>query len=218
MGRRARFYPRFASRGAKVHATVWVRSPISSANQVGTGYPMSQDGHPWCSAVGALLLCAGLLVPAGCSSTQAAQQGTGGSGFADTSAQHGNAIAQAGPVECGPTDSTVSCCLKQHPGEYERCGAIPPKQAPTRAPKQTPKQAPQGEPEPRPPLTDLSPEDSRKREEKCREYWERCIARGGEYEKRGQYGQTICRACWQRCRATGSWPDKVNDFECLGGD
>ena len=33
---------------------------------------------------------------------------------------------QAGPtLACGPFDSTVVCCLKQNPGEYERCGADP---------------------------------------------------------------------------------------------
>ena len=29
-------------------------------------------------------------------------------------------LAQA---QCGPTDSTVSCCVKTHPGNPERCGA-----------------------------------------------------------------------------------------------
>src|SRR5690349_9213085 len=91
---------------------------------------------------GALVLCASLVTAAGCSSTQAAYQGTGGSGFAGGAATSGNAsvlnadgtaqtrdaIAQA--AQCGPTDSTVSCCLKQHPGDYERCGALGPKQAP----------------------------------------------------------------------------------------
>lgn len=36
-------------------------------------------------------------------------------------------VACSGPLESGPTcnntDSTVSCCLKQNPGQYERCGA-----------------------------------------------------------------------------------------------
>lgn len=34
-------------------------------------------------------------------------------------------LAQAA-VECGPNDSTVSCCIKQHPGDFERCGATAP--------------------------------------------------------------------------------------------
>jgi len=29
-------------------------------------------------------------------------------------------------AECNQTDSTVTCCLKQHPGQYELCGATPP--------------------------------------------------------------------------------------------
>lgn len=166
----------------------------------------------------ALALCAGLIGAVGCRSTQATSQGIGGSGFTDGTTTRGDAIAQGGDaiaqaVECGPTDSTVSCCLKQHPGEYERCGAMGPKQAPKQAPKQTPETGP----DVAPPLTDLSPEETREREQKCREYWNQCIALGGEHEKRGQHGQTVCRSCYQTCKATGSWPDKVNDFVCLGG-
>ena len=88
--------------------------------------PTGNASHAFSSLT--LLLSAGLFSLAGCSSTQAAQQGTGGSGFADTTAQSGEAVAQA--PECHQTDSTVSCCLKQHPGDYERCGATPPTQKP----------------------------------------------------------------------------------------
>lgn len=38
-------------------------------------------------------------------------------------------VACAGPFEGGPTcnssDSTLSCCLKENPGQYERCAAEP---------------------------------------------------------------------------------------------
>jgi hypothetical protein len=174
---------------------------------------MIQDSDARRFVAGTLLLCAGLMGTAGCSSTQAAQQGTGGSGFADTSAHHGDAIAQAAPTQCGPTDSTVSCCLKQHPGEYERCGALDPTRVPTRAPKQTPRT----DPPPLPPPTSAAPPDKRKREQQCREYYQQCIALGGEYERRGQHGRTICKSCYDTCNAEGYWPAKVNDFECLGG-
>lgn len=33
----------------------------------------------------------------------------------------GSVLAIEG-FECNPTDSTESCCLKKHPGQYERCG------------------------------------------------------------------------------------------------
>jgi hypothetical protein len=35
------------------------------------------------------------------------------------------AYAQAVVVNCGPTDSTVSCCIKKHPGAPEACGLTP---------------------------------------------------------------------------------------------
>ena len=58
-------------------------------------------------------------------------------------AQPPSVIAGPTGVECGPLDSTVSCCLKQHPGEAERCGAsaevesAPVKRAPPAPPKST---------------------------------------------------------------------------------
>ncbi len=179
------------------------------------------QGEPMRGSVSrALLLWAALWGAVGCSSTQAAYQGTGGSGMGgavsevgDAPAKSGEAIAQPVPVECNQTDSTITCCLKKNPGQYERCGAVAPRQAP----KQTPKQEPKNGPDKLPPLTDLSPEETRERTKKCLDYWNQCIAQGGEYEKRGQHGQTICRACYQQCRANGYWPEKVNDIECLGG-
>jgi hypothetical protein len=179
---------------------------------------MTQHADSWRHRC-VLVFCASLVAGVGCSSTQAAYQGTGGSGFADGTAEPGPALAQPGDTiaqaaQCGPTDSTVSCCLKQHPGDYERCGALDPTKAPTRAPQQ----APQTDPlPPLPPPTSAAPPDKRKREQQCREYYHQCIALGGEYEKRGQHGQSICKSCYDRCNAEGYWPNKVNDFECLGG-
>jgi len=181
---------------------------------------MNQDGHARCSAAHVLLLCVGLWGTAGCSSTQAAYPGTGGSGMAgavpeerrDAPAKSGDAIAQ--PVECNQTDSTVSCCLKKNPGQYERCGAV----APNQGAKQTPKRAPKDDTGPVKPPPIPPPEERRERERRCREFYYQCIARGGEYEKRGQYGQTICQSCYEICKGSGSWPAEVNGFECLGGD
>jgi len=176
---------------------------------------MAQSLHAWRSVIGALGLYAGLLGPAGCISTQAAQQDTGGSGAAGTTAQRGEALSQAAPPQCGPTDSTVSCCLKQHPGEWERCGAMPPQEAPAQAPKQAPRTEPAPEPVPLP--TDVAPPNRRRREQQCREHYLQCISLGGEYEKRGQHGRSICQSCYDTCKAEGSWPAHVNEFECLGG-
>lgn len=183
---------------------------------------MIQHAHSWRVSC-ALVFCASLVAGMGCSATQAAYQGTGGSGFADGTAEHGpaptqrgDAIAQAAP--CGPRDSTVSCCLKQHPGDYARCGALEPTNAPTKAPSRTPKQEPRTDPPPAlPPPTSAAPPDKRKREQQCREYYHQCIELGGEYEKRGQHGRSICKSCYDTCNAEGYWPPKVNDFECLGG-
>ncbi len=180
---------------------------------------MIQHAGSWRRLSCALVFCASLLASVGCSSTQATYQGTGGSGFEDGTAesepalaQQGDAIAQA--VPCGPTDSTISCCLKNNPGAYARCGALEPMKAPTRAPKQAPRTDP---PLPLPPPTDAVPPHKRKREQQCRDYYHQCIALGGEYEKRGQHGRTICKSCYDTCNAEGYWPDKVNDFKCLGG-
>jgi hypothetical protein len=181
---------------------------------------MIQHASSWHCLSCALVLCASLLASVGCSSTQAAYQGTGGSGFADGTAESGPALAQRGDAiaqgaPCGPTDSTVSCCLKQHPGAYERCGAVDPMKAPTRAPKQAPRTDP---PLPLPPPTDAIPPNKRKREQQCRDFYNQCIALGGEYEKRGQRGRTICQSCYDTCYAEGYWPANVNEFECLGGN
>ena len=58
-----------------------------------------------------------VVLASGCASTDAYRYGSGA--FALTGA------------ECDQTDSTVTCCLKQHPGQYERCGATTPAQSET---------------------------------------------------------------------------------------
>lgn len=69
--------------------------------------------------------------------------------------------------ECNATDSTVSCCLKQHPGEWERCGASAPNKPSHSAPKtpqpSTPTVEPFVLPEPRSASTDGLPEPTASR-------------------------------------------------------
>src|SRR5437868_6671257 len=122
---------------------------------------------------------------------------------------------------CLPGDDTKTCCLKELPGQYERCMGVTPRGGTPKGgttPKQRPSPGPEEGPQPGPgPVPPLLPKDPRKREEACREYYDRCIERGGEYEKRGMFGRTICQSCYVTCRAEGYWPDQVNDLPCLGG-
>lgn len=154
------------------------------------------------------LLSAGLFSLVACSSAHAAQQGTGGSGFADTPAQSGEAIAQV--PECNQTDSTVSCCMKQHPGDPERCGGTPP----TQKPNQPNRLPPPGK------LEDKSADakERAKRKELCGDYYSRCVQQGGEDIERGQWGSTQCQSCWEECKKIGYWPAQWDDKPCPGGD
>ena len=111
---------------------------------------------------------------------------------------------------CMPGDDSETCCLKEFPGQYERCMGVAPRGV---APKQRPNSEPEEGPGPVPPLL---PKDPRKREEACREHYDRCLELGGEYEKRGMYGRTICQSCYDTCKAEGYWPAEVNDIPCLG--
>jgi hypothetical protein len=169
---------------------------------------MERHGNARASiAVSALWLCAGLLCLGGCSTVtpaQQASQGTSGSGFAD-------GIAQVEPgVECNPTDSIVSCCLKKHPGEYERCGATPPTQKPN-PPNRLP-----------PPGTfedkSADAKERARRKELCGDYYSRCIQQGGEDIERGQWGSTQCQSCYEECKKVGYWPAEWDDKPCPGGD
>jgi hypothetical protein len=139
----------------------------------------------------------GLVGVAACSSAQAAHQGTGGAGFAEDTAPSGEAIAQS--PECNQTDSTVTCCLKGHPGEYERCGAPPPTQKPNRLP-------------PRGKVPTV--EEKARRKKVCQGYYEECISKGGEGLERYTHGHTHCQECYTDCLTTGTWPDVVNDHLC----
>ena len=137
---------------------------------------MTLAGDAWRSSC-ALALCVSLIGAAGCSSTQAADQGTGGSGSAGGDVESEDAISpRAGPE---------------------------PLLAPAIAGPRGKGKGKQGQ--------------RRKREEECRNDYYQCIALGGEYEKRGQHGQTVCQSCYEVCKGKGSWPAEVNDLPCLGG-
>lgn len=150
----------------------------------------------------ALVLWGGLLGAVGCSSTQAALPGTGGSGFAEPTAQSTGPIAQS--PECNQTDSTVSCCLKQHPRDPEYCGEVAPNAQP---PKQGPNRLP--------PLVKIpSAEEKKRRKKVCQEYYEQCIAKGGEDLERFTEGHSRCQDCYGDCEKTGLWPEAVNEHPC----
>lgn len=114
---------------------------------------------------------------------------------------------------CNQTDSTVSCCLKKYPGQYERCGAdvpVTPPQKPNRLP---------------PPGTEL-PEEAEPRipTQKERERWRdifelhyvKCVDVGGARIPGRVEKETQCRACYAACMRYGFWPYKANDKRCLG--
>jgi hypothetical protein len=139
----------------------------------------------------AALLGVVLLALAGCGSTKAAK-GTGGAGNGP------GGIAQG---QCGPGDTTESCCLKTYPGQYERCGAI--------APKNPPKDRPG------PPLPPLpSPDVQREWNERCEDYYVQCQEgmRAGRWGRK--FGESQCQACWDLCRRIGEWPTEANEKPC----
>ncbi len=122
--------------------------------------------------------------------------------------------------ECNQTDSTVTCCLKQNPGQYEKCGATPPAQQQP-SPAET-KPPPTGtQPRRPPPLIDVSDDDDDEMTDEevdkmCRGYYVRCV------EKRGlkinlQYGTSHCQSCFDLCRKKRYWPYSANGKRCPGG-
>lgn len=151
--------------------------------QPGSRYSSRSNSH-------AAFLAACALALSACGTTNAAR-GTGGSG--DERA----GIAQG--VECTPRDSTVSCCLKKHPHEYERCGA-------TRPPKKK-----------QPPLPLLpTPEEQEEWNERCLDHYSRCIeeTQGDKWGRK--FSESQCQACWDYCKRIGRWPDEANGKQCPG--
>jgi hypothetical protein len=159
--------------------------------QQARGIRPGQLFRPVCLAVGMAVLASG------CASTSA-------SGYGGTFA-----LTQA---ECNQTDSTVTCCLKQNPGQYERCGATPPTEA-TRPNNLLPGRT-ESESEAAP-LPELPTQEERERWEKdiCLPRYEKC--RSGRHDGR-VWGESQCQACFAACMRYGYWPLRANGKPCPG--
>lgn len=118
--------------------------------------------------------------------------------------------------ECNPTDNTVSCCLKEHPGEYERCAAVAPTTPQSQPNRLSPGRTEAGFPEAEAaPLPDLPTQDERERWEKdiCLPHYEKC--RSGRHDGR-VWGESQCKACFAACMRYGYWPLRANGKPCPG--
>jgi hypothetical protein len=131
---------------------------------------------------------------------------------------------------CQPGDDTETCCLKEHPGAWERCtgkpgptpkGPTKPDQPkPKSQPKPKPKPKNQPEPEKSPqPFAPPIPTEEQKTEwrDRCLEHYVRCkhTEKGEEWGR--VFDESQCKACWELCKRTGVWPDETNGKPCPGG-
>jgi hypothetical protein len=105
--------------------------------------------------------------------------------------------------ECNQTDSTVTCCLKMNPGQYERCGVSPPPQPIERINAAIPK-------------LPTRKEKERWRKDICTPAYDRCIDAGGGSIEGRVWDETQCKACFEACMRYGSWPKEANDKPCPG--
>lgn len=122
----------------------------------------------------------------------------------------GFALAQG---ECNQTDTTISCCLKQNPGQYERCGAAVPLE-PGR-PNNLPPGSPESEASPIPELP-TEEERERWRTDICEPHYAKCIRAGGGSIEGRKSGETQCQACFDACMRYGYWPLRANGKPCPG--
>ncbi len=106
-------------------------------------------------------------------------------------------------VECNPTDSTATCCLKMNPGQYERCGVTPPPRSVERINAAVPKLPTRREKE-------------RWRKDICTPTYDKCIDAGGGSLEGRVWDETQCKACYEACMRHGSWPKEANDKPCPG--
>jgi hypothetical protein len=143
---------------------------------------------PFMAAISAVMLASG------CASTAAYRYGS------DSFALNG--------AECNQTDSTVTCCLKQHPGQYELCGAMPPAQSEliNVGPPglKSLEAADQGE----------SKDERRKR---CLPDYVACVDKIG-LKPGNVSGTTQCKDCYDYCERHGFWPLRMNTKPCPGVD
>jgi len=118
--------------------------------------------------------------------------------------------------DCNQTDSTESCCLKEHPGEYERCAAMVPVASQPQLNRLLP-----GDPgvtgSAAAPIPELP---TRKEKEKwrdlCMDYYTRCIGAGGAGTPGRKWKETQCQACYDACQRHGFWPLRANEKPCPG--
>lgn len=104
------------------------------------------------------------------------------------------------PPPCNQGDSTVQCCLKQNPGQYERCGAVPP----------DPKQEPRG-----PQLPPIHPDPPEKPAPDDEGWRDQCInlyVRCKQDNWRAIQGWS-CYECLRNCQGQKEWP-----FDLCGPD
>ncbi len=105
--------------------------------------------------------------------------------------------------ECTQTDSTVTCCLKLNPGQYDRCGAPPPHPPTQRINAAIPKL---------PTRTDKE----KWRKDICTPAYSRCIEAGGGSTQGRVWDETQCKACFEACMRYGAWPQEANGKPCPG--
>lgn len=153
-------------------------------------------GPPYCW----IPLVAGLaLLASGCASVGATRR------------LNGFALTQA---ECNQTDTTISCCLKNHPGDYERCGATTPT-TPSSESNYLPPARAEAEASP---IPELPTQEERERWDKdiCRPHYAKCIRAGGDRIEGRRWNETQCQACYDACMRHGFWPWQANDKPCPG--
>jgi hypothetical protein len=149
-----------------------------------------------------------LSLSSGCAGVETYSHGSGAYSHGSGAYNHGAGVLALDWGKCDQSDSTVTCCLKNHPGQYERCGATPPKQP-----------QPINRPPPllRPPESDEEKEEKEFVEKMCRKHYVRCIEAVGR-KPGGSYGMTQCGDCLTYCNRHGFWPARVNKKKCAGTD
>lgn len=121
-------------------------------------------------------------------------------------------LAQS-PQPCNQTDSTVSCCLKKYPGQYERCGAAVPARSPQK-PNRPPPPVTQERDEVARPLP--TEEEYERWRQICEPRYAKCVEAGGASIPGRVAKETQCKAFYDACMRYGFWPYRANGKRCLG--
>jgi hypothetical protein len=118
---------------------------------------------------------------------------------------------------CIPGDSSLTCCLKENPGQYERCAVLAGEKPTTLRPPPVLAETPQeGTEEDAAPEAETPAEQKERFRKICLPYYERCIAKGGEHKPGRVWKETQCRACYDSCMRRGYWPHSANGKRCPG--